>query len=327
MNIKAIMNKGKHYFGRNGALAGLLFMLILATCINPSFMTLENLSNVLRQTSMNGIIAIGMAMVLISGSIDLSVGSLYALCGFVGLYFSNYSTGLAIVATLAVGILIGLINGLLVTKMGLHPWIATLSMMLGLRGVTLIVTGENTYFAEQSSASFALIGRGTMFQFINTPTVLFLLIAVIAAIILSRTALGRSAYATGGNLEAARMMGVNTGRTIRIMHIFSGICTAVSGLIVGSRMGAAYPLSGEGGEMYAIAACVIGGVYLMGGRGTIFGTVIGALVVGLLTNIFNMQQALNSFWESVITGSLVLVVVLIQQIQANKLEHRKQRAA
>ena len=297
---------------RHNAILGLIFMIILAACINKSFLTLENLTNVLRQASMNGMIAVGMTMVIICGSIDLSVGTMIGLCGYIALYFSNYSLILAVIVPLLTGVIVGTINGFLINKIKIAPFIATLATMMAVKGTTLVLTNENTYFASNSIEQFQYIGRGLLAPYVTVPSVMFICCAVAGAYILRHTMLGRNMYAVGGNTEAARMMGVNVEKTLMFSHIFTGGMAPLAGITLVSRVGAAYPLAGEGKELDVIAACVIGGTALTGGKGHISGTFIGVLIMGMLTNIFNMQSLLNPFWEKVIIGILVLIVVLIQ---------------
>lgn len=323
MKEQGFLKKARRFLGGNGCFFGLIFMIVVATLINTSFLTPTNISNVLRQMSTNSIIALGMAVVIISGSIDLSVGSLYCLSAFISIYFSQYNALLAVVITLVASTFIGLINGLLVTKLDIHPWIATLSMMLGLRGLVLILANENTYKPPVANASFEAIARQPIFTYLNWPIVIMVVLTIAAGLFLKYTGAGRDVYARGGNVEAARMMGVNVHRTLINAHLISGFMTGVSGIILASRIGSVSPLAGDGGEMYAIASCVVGGVHLSGGRGKIGNVFIGAAIIGMLTNIFNMQNVLSTFWESVITGSLVLIVVFIQQMAALREERRK----
>lgn len=304
-------------FQNNGVILGFIFMMVVAVMINRSFLSLENLTNVLRQASMNGMIAVGMTMVILCGSIDLSVGTMLGFSGYIALYLSNYSLMLAVFVPLLMGLVIGAVNAFLINKVKMASFIATLATMTALKGTTLIMTNENTYFAKNSVPAFSIFGRGALFQYITMPAVMFICAAVIGNVLLNRTPLGRSMYAVGGNQEAARMMGINVERTMLAAHMITGFLAALAGITLVSRVGAAYPLAGEGKELDVIAACVIGGTALTGGKGKISGTFVGVLIMGLLTNIFNMQTALNSFWEKVITGSLVLVVVLIQSIHEN----------
>ncbi len=323
MHKRGLLQKAYRFLGENGSFAGLIFMVAIATAINASFLTPTNISNVLRQLSTNLVISLGMAIVIIAGSIDLSVGSLYCLSAFFAIYFSQFGAVVAVAATLVISTFIGAINGFLITKMRIHPWIATLSMMLGLRGLVLILSGENTYKPPVSNSAFEAISRATFLNYLNHPIVIMVALALIAWAYLRFTPMGRDVYACGGNMEAARMMGVKVDRTLLFSHMISGFLTGVSGIILASRIGSVSPLAGDGEEMYAIAACVVGGVHLSGGRGKISGVFVGAVIIGLLTNIFNMQKGLSTFWESVITGSLVFVVVLLQRLASLREERRQ----
>ncbi|MHC1772818.1 MAG: ABC transporter permease [Flexilinea sp.] len=316
----SIFKRVTRFFGENSTLIGLIFMVIIATMINKTFLTATNLSNVLRQASLDGIIAVGMTMVIICGSIDLSVGSLYALCAVFSLYLAQKSVVLAIVGTIALGAFVGLLNGLIITKMHIHPWITTLSTMLGIRGVVLVVSNENTYKPEILNPAFENISRGAIFTYLNYPIIIFIAVSLVAHLFLTYTPFGRKFYATGGNTEAAKMMGVNTTSTMMVSHILSGVTTSIAGILLASRVGVASPLVGDGEEMYAIAACVVGGVYLTGGRGKIPLVFAGSFIIAMLSNVFNLQKSLSPFWEAVITGALVLIVVLIQQINVMRAE-------
>ncbi len=311
-------NTALFWIRENGALIGLIFLVVLASCINESFLTLENLTNVFRQASTNGIIALGVMLTILVGQIDLSVGSMMSLAGFLALYCNQYSLALGIAVPLAAGIVAGCINAFLVTKMRIMAFIATLSMMLCLRGVTLVVTGENTYTAKTSIPAFDFIGRGGFFTYVSMPVLIFVVCLLVYGYILAKSPKGRSLYATGGNEEAAIMMGVKVLRAKWFAFISSGFLAAASGIVLVSRVGAAYPLSGDGGELDAIAAAVIGGTVLTGGKGTVFGTLLGALIVALMRNIFNMQTTFSTHWEKVITGILVLIVVLAQSASVNR---------
>lgn len=323
MKKTSVLGKAAHILGENASVIGLLFMILVGTMINTSFLTGTNISNILRQMSTISIVTLGMAVVIISGSIDLSVGSLFCLSAFIASYLSQYHTLLAVFGTLLAGLVIGAVNGFLVTKMKIHPWIATLSMMLGLRGFVLILTDENTYKPGFENTGFERIARGGIGAFLNYPLLIMLVLAILFGVMMKYTRIGRDFYVCGGNREAARMMGIDVDRAVNVSFILSGFTCAVSGIILAARLGSVSPLAGDGNEMYAIASCVVGGIYLTGGRGKIFGAFIGSMIIGLLTNIFNMQSMLSTFWESVITGSLVLVVVLLQQVSAAHTEHNR----
>lgn len=312
------MKKIKQIFKQiNGATYGLAFLIILAACINSSFLTLNNLSNVTRQISINGIIAIGMTMVVICGSIDLSVASLYAISGYLALVLSNYSTVAAIIIPTLFGACVGFINALLINKVGMAPMIATLSTQMAIRGILFVITDETSYVPHNRLSSFDLIGKGSIFQYITYPLIIFCLCAAVVGYLLKYRKIGRDMYAVGGNMEAAGMMGISTQKTIAVAHMLCGALTGVAGICLASRLGTAHPLAGDGIEMKAIAATVIGGTLLTGGKGRVSGTMIGVCIMGLLTNIFNMQKTFNTFWEQVITGLLVLTVVVLQAAEGS----------
>lgn len=313
------------FLQNNGTIIGLVFLLVLATCINHKFLSFENLSNVFRQASANGIIALGVMLTIIIGRIDLSVGSLMALAGFLALYYNQQSLALGLLMPVLIGAVVGCINGFLVIKMRIMAFIATLSMMFCLRGVTLVVTGEKTFGAKVEIPAFDFIGRGTILGFLAVPSAIFIACMLALWFILNRTPLGRSLYATGGNEEASVMMGVRVNRAKWFAFISSGVLTSIAGVVLVSRVGAAYPLSGDGGELDGIAATVIGGTLLTGGRGTVFGTMVGALIIQLMRNIFNMQNTFSSHWEKVITGGLVLIVVLAQAMSSRRSAHMAQK--
>lgn len=317
------MKKVKSFLSSNASVVGLIFMLLVGTCINSSFLTPGNLTNILKQNATISVVTLGMAVVIISGGIDLSVGSLFCTCAFIASWISQYNAFWAVIGAIVFGGFIGAVNGFLVTKLKIHPWVATLSMMLGLRGLVLVLTGENTFKPSWDNPAFEEIARGGIGAYLNFPLIISIVLAAIFALTMKYTRIGRDFYICGGNREAARMMGVNTDRALRVSFILSGLMCGVSGIILASRLGSVSPLAGDGNEMYAIASCVVGGIYLTGGRGNVFGAFIGSIVVGLLTNIFNMQKFLSTFWESVITGSLVLIVVLIQAISSKRAEHNR----
>lgn len=319
----SILKKLGRFFSEHACLAGLIFMIALATLINSSFLTLNNFSNVLRQMATTSIIALGMSVVAICGSIDLSVGSLYCVSAVLSINIAQINAVLGCVAAIAVATLIGLVNGLIIVKLKIHQWITTLSMMLALRGLALIITNQNTYKPEITNAAFEAIARANFLVYLNWPIIIMVGLSVVIAYFLHFTQAGREMYAVGSNAEAARMMGINTGRVMIRAHMISGFMTGVSGVLLASRVGSVSPLVGDGMEMYAIAACVVGGVHLSGGCGKISNVFVGAAIVGLLTNIFNMQRALSTFWEPVITGMLVLIVVLVQRIITIRAYRRK----
>ena len=311
------MEKTITFLNENIALLGLVVVLILGVLINPLFSTPENLSNLLRTTSITGFVAIGMTFVILCGSIDLSVSSVFSLSGFLFIYFSQQSDMLAILMPLVVGVTIGVVNGVLITRFAIPAFIGTLATMLFVRGLVLVLTNENTYKVKSLSSVLYYFGRGDIVQYVSFPLVMFTIALLIASYILRRRTVGRAMYIVGGNAEAAKMMGVNVSTTLIIAHAISSFMASVGGIVLASRVGAAYPLSGTGYELIAIAAVVIGGARLSGGVGRISGTCIGVLIMGAFSNIFNLQGFLDPVWEFVVVGTVLLVVVVMQAVVTN----------
>ncbi len=311
------MEKTITFLNENIALLGLVVVLILGVLINPLFSTPENLSNLLRTTSITGFVAIGMTFVILCGSIDLSVSSVFSLSGFLFIYFSQQSDMLAILMPLVVGVTIGVVNGVLITRFAIPAFIGTLATMLFVRGLVLVLTNENTYKVKILSSVLYYFGRGDIVQYVSFPLVMFTIALLIASYILRRRTVGRAMYIVGGNAEAAKMMGVNVSTTLIIAHVISSFMASVGGIVLASRVGAAYPLSGTGYELIAIAAVVIGGARLSGGVGRISGTCIGVLIMGAFSNIFNLQGFLDPVWEFVVVGTVLLVVVVMQAVVTN----------
>lgn len=296
---------------RHGSLVALLLMLLIASIVYPEFRTVRNITNVFRQMSMVGLSAIGMTFVIISGGIDLSIGSTIALSGILAAMLSGTSVALAIAVPLLVGAVIGLINAFIVTKLRVVPFIATLAVQMGVRGVAYVITDMRSISATDETGVFTFIGRGYVLG-IPFPVVLFAIAAIVAALISTRTAYGRSTFAIGGNESAARMMGIRVERSKCISFTATGVLSALAGVILCSRLGAGQPLSGQGYEMDAIAGVAIGGTLLSGGTGGIGKTVCGVLIMGFIKNIINLQGNINSYWQNIIMGLIILVVIIIQ---------------
>ncbi len=293
------------------ALITLIVLVVVASARYEQFLSLLNISNVMRQVSMVGLIAIGMTFVILIGGIDLSVGSIVALSGIIAAYLTNVSLILAIVVPLLVGLILGVVNGLVVAKMKVAPFIATLAMMMGVRGLAYIATGEVTITVNQEMAVFTQMARGYLWN-IPIPVYILLAIVTVAVIISRHTRIGRHVYAVGGNEEAARMMGLKVESIKIFAYAVNGFLSALAGVILTSRLGAGQPVAGEGWEMTVIASVVIGGTLLTGGVGKFSGTFFGVLIIGILTNIFNMQGNINTWWQNVLMGALLLIVVIIQ---------------
>ena len=296
---------------KHGSLTALLLMMIIASVIYPEFRTMRNITNVLRQMSMVGLSAIGMTFVIISGGIDLSIGATIALSGIMVAKLSGTSVLLALVVPLLVGAVIGLTNAFIVTRLRVVPFIATLAVQMAVRGVAYVITNMQSVPVTDVKGIFTFIGRGYVLG-IPFPVLVFALVAVVAAVISTRTAYGRSTFAIGGNENAARMMGIRVERSKRISFTATSVLSALAGIILSSRLGAGQPLGGQGWEMDAIAGVAIGGTLLSGGTGGVGKTVCGVLIMSFIKNIINLQGNVNSYWQNIIMGMIILVVIIIQ---------------
>ncbi|PTV94392.1 erythritol transport system permease protein [Rhodobacter aestuarii] len=302
----------------------------------PNFLSLANTVIVAKHAALTAFLAIGMTFVIITGGIDLSVGSTVGLTAMVsgwlilhgidpGLGWSiQFNTVEIALLVMCVGIFVGWINGILITKLNVAPFIATLGTLYIARGAALLSSGGRTFpnlagNAEYGSDTFPLIGAGT---FLGLPVLIWMLIVVglIAAYIAKRTPLGRHIYAVGGNERGAALSGVKVDRVKLFVYMFSGFCAALVGLIIASQLQAAHPATGETFELNAIAAAVLGGTSLSGGRGKISGTIVGAFVISILADGLVMM-GVSSFWQTVIKGLVIVAAVVIDQAQS-KLQAR-----
>ncbi len=300
-----ILNYGRQ-FGTFFCLVGLSLALWVLT---PHFLTVSNLLNVAQQTSINAIIAVGMTFVIITAGIDLSVGSILAFSG-VALASSlqaGFPVPFAILIGLMVGAVCGLVNGLLITLGRLPPFIATLGVMSVARGAALLYTEGRP--VSGFSERFRALATGEVLH-IPLPVLIMMLIYVIGHFILTRTKLGRYTYAIGGNEEAAKLSGVNVTFYKTTVYALCGLLSGFAAVILTARLNSAQPIAGMMYELDAIAATVIGGTSLMGGEGTIFGTLIGALIMGVLRNGLNLL-GVSSFIQQIVIGSVIILAVLM----------------
>lgn len=296
----------------------------------PNFLSAANFVIMSKHVALNAILAIGMTFVIISGGIDLSVGSIVGLCGMVAGWLILYGVDLGLgwsiqfstieicLIVVLVGIAVGAINGLLITRLNVAPFIATLGVLYVARGTAMLSSDGRTFpnlngNPEYGSQTFRLIGTG---NFIGIPISIWMLICVgvLAAYLANRTPLGRHIYAVGGNERGAALSGVKVNRTKMFVYMFSGFCAALVGLIVSSQLVAAHPATGETFELNAIAAAVLGGTSMSGGRGRILGTIVGAFVIGVLSDGLVMM-GVSSFWQTVIKGLVIIAAVVIDQAQ------------
>lgn len=309
--------KNKEMLSKIQPLIGLMIFSIIISILSPRFLTSSNLLNVFRQTSINAIIAAGMTFVILTAGIDLSVGSILGFSGAVaaGMLASGNNILLSILAAIVIGAIAGMFNGIVITKGKVQPFIATLATMILLRGATLVFTNGKpiAVVGEDISKIFRWIGTGKIFT-IPVPVIIMIIIFALCYYILTQTTFGRHIYAVGGNEEASLLSGVNTDRVKILAYTISGILAAVAGIIVASRLSSAQPTAGEGYELDAIAAVVLGGTSLVGGQGTVIGTVIGALIIGILNNALNLMDV-QSYYQMIAKALVILAAVLLDRKQ------------
>jgi ribose transport system permease protein len=299
------------YLKRNaGILIGLSAMCVMLTFLSPSFLTSGNILNVLRQVSTNANIALGMTLVILTGGIDLSVGSTMALAGTMSAGFialSGLPVWMAISLGLFVGIIVGLFNGFVITKTGMPPFIVTMAMTSMARGLVYVYT--NGLPVRTLDPIYNMVGNGYLGS-IPLPVIYTAVLYIGVMILLYQTKLGRHIYAVGGNREAARFSGINIARVEMVVYTLVGFLSAVSGIVLCARMYSGQPTIGQGYELDAIAAVILGGTSFTGGVGTIGGTMIGVLVIGFLNNGLNIL-GVSSFWQLIIKGVIILLAVYI----------------
>lgn len=300
-NIKSLLVKNK-------SLIALIILCLIITCITPRFLTVSNIFNVFTQVSVNAIMAVGMCFVILTGGIDLSVGSILAISGAVTatLLSKGVNVTLAIIVALIIGASIGFINGLIVAKGRIQAFITTLATMTIFRGVTYVYTDGIPIAGLKSN--FTMIGNGTLVG-IPYPIIIILIVFLAAWYVLTQTKYGRYVYAVGGNEDSSRLSGINTDKIKTLVYVLSGLAAALAGIIVTSRIGSASPNAGTGFELDAIAAVVLGGTSLSGGEGSIVGTIIGAMIIGVLSNGLNLMNV-SSFYQSILKGIVILLAVL-----------------
>jgi len=307
-------------FVRNnlGILIGLFVLCIVISVINPNFLTSNNLLNVLRQTSTNLYLALAMTMIIILGGIDLSVGSIMAVVGVVTtslIALLGAPVWVAVAAGLLVGVLIGSINGYVAATTIIPPFIITLATMNIARGAAYVLTDGKP--VRVMSDSFNFIGSGYIGGFLPTPVLYLIILLILCYFIMNKTKLGRHMYAVGGNAEAAKFSGINIKKVKFFAYAFSGLMAAIAGIVLASRMFSGQPTAGNAAELDAIAAVVLGGTSMTGGYGRIGGTVIGALIIGVLSNGLNLM-GVSSFWQFIVKGIVILVAVYADVIKRRK---------
>lgn len=299
-----------------GTLIGLLIIIITFSFLSPVFFTIPNLLNILQQSSINALIALGMTLVIISGGIDLSVGPTAALSAVLGatMMVAGVPVPLAILATLGIGAICGVFSGSLVAYAGLQPFIVTLGGLSLFRAVALIYTGGNPVFGIPTE--FRSLINSEIFG-IPTPIVIVAVIALVLWTVMNKTPLGEYILAVGGNEEAARVAGVPVKRTKVTVFVISGTLASLASLILIGRLGAAEPTIGNLWELDAIAAAAIGGASLMGGKGSVVGTIIGAIILGALRNGLTLLN-IQAFYQLLATGLIIIIAMLIDRATRGK---------
>jgi len=323
------------------AFIALIVLIVVFSLLSDSYLTSDNLVTMTRHVAINALLAIGMLMVILTGGIDLSVGSIVGLAGVIaGVLLEGLTVGFldvtlfppvwaVIVIALAVGAFVGAINGTLVTRFGVAPFIATLGMLYIARGTGLLISNGETYpnlggSPALGNTGFDFLGSGKILT-IPVSIWLMVLFAAIATVLTRKTPFGRWIYAIGGNERAAELAGIQVNKVKRRVYMISGVCAAMAGLIIASELTSAAPQAGETFELNAIAAVVIGGTSLMGGRGNVRGALIGAFVIGFLADGL-VIVGVSTFWQIVIKGAVIILAVILDQSQ-QRIQRRGAAAA
>ncbi len=300
------------FFQRFGLVFSFLLLITALSLLSERFLTPSNLMNVLRQATINGIVSVGMTIVILTGGIDLSVGSVLALSVSVGasLMKQGQPVAWAVIVSLGIGTLLGVVNGLMITRAKIPPFIATLGMLTVARGLTLLYTQGQPITGLP--AEFRWIGTGVVGG-IPMPVILSLVVFALGWFFLSRTKYGAQIYLLGDNPTAARLAGVPTDRMTVLVYAISGFCAALAGLVLVARLDSAQPIIGQGYEFNAIAAVVVGGTSFSGGEGGLAGTLLGALLIETLNNGLNLLNV-SPLWEQVVKGVVIALAMLLYKV-------------
>lgn len=307
MNKKKLINQINIY----RSVLILLVICVFATILSPSFLSVTNLFNVFKQITVAGIVGCGMTFVILTGGIDLSVGSILGLSGVLasGVLASTGNTAAAVAVSLIVGVACGAVNGFFVSVCGIPPFISTLGMMTLLRGVILVYTKGSPIPIKVDSYKF--FGKGSIAG-IPVPVIILIVVFLLAHYILTQTTYGRSVYAVGGNREAARLSGIRVKTSEFLVYTLNGLMCGIAGLILTARLGSAQSTSGTGIEMDAIAAVILGGTSLSGGVGFVLPTVVGAMIMGIIDNILTLMNV-NPHATNIVKGAVILIAVLVDK--------------
>ena len=307
MNKKKLINQINIY----RSVLILLVICVFATILSPSFLSVTNLFNVFKQITVAGIVGCGMTFVILTGGIDLSVGSILGLSGVLasGVLASTGNTAVAVAVSLTVGIACGAVNGFFVSVCGIPPFIYTHGMMTVLRGVILVYTKGSPIPIKSDAYKF--FGKGSIAG-IPVPVIILIIVFLLAHYILTQTSYGRSVYAVGGNREAARLSGIRVKTSEFLVYTLNGLMCGMAGLILTARLGSAQSTSGTGIEMDAIAAVILGGTSLSGGVGFVLPTVVGAMIMGIIDNILTLMNV-NPHATNIVKGAVILIAVLVDK--------------
>lgn len=310
---RKLLSQVSYWWDRVGIFAVLVLLCVFMAIMAPSFLSIDNGLNVARSVSINAILAAGMTLIIITGGIDLSVGSILAVSGVSGvlLFVSGVPTPLALLGGILAGALCGFVNGAFVAWLALPAFIVTLGSMTYLRGTAYSLLDGQPLIA--SDLGYRAIGNGAIAG-IPTPVVVMVLVYVLFWFILERTKFGRHVYAVGGNAEAARLAGINVKRILLSVYTLGGAAAGLAGIIFSARVLSAQPTAGQSYELDAIAAVVLGGTSLMGGRGRVLGTLVGALIIGVLTNGLVLMNV-PFFYQLIVKGIVIVVAVAIDSLR------------
>lgn len=322
--LRAIRTSGAYH--KLLAFSGLIALLVIFSVASPNFMQTSNVLAILQATSVNGVLAVAATLVIITGGIDLSVGTMMTFCAVIAgvvLTYLGLPLPLGIIGAILCGAVCGTISGLIIAKLKVPPFIATLGMMLITKGLALVVSGTKPIYFN-STPGFTQIAQGSIIGTVipalpvpNGVLILFV-VAIVISFVLSKTALGRYTFALGSNEEAVRLSGVNVDRWKIAVYMLAGSVVGIAGLLIASRLNSAQPALGQGYELDAIAAVVIGGTSLSGGRGTVLGTLIGALIISVLANGLRILSVAQE-WQTVVTGCIIILAVYADILRRRKL--------
>jgi len=315
------------FLASQGVLIALALLILFGWLRYDNFLGLFNISTVLRYNSMFALVSLGMCFVIMTGGIDLSVGSTAALGSVVAALFSPYGALAGTMAGVGAGLCVGVLNGIVIVRLRILPFIATLAAMLAANGTALLLAQDQTV-SVSSDSGFTDLGQGDIFNF-PIPALVAVLAYVVGSVVLNFTSTGRTVLAIGGNEDASRMMGLPVDRVKFFTYVASGGLAGLAGVILASQFGAGQPIEGVGWELFAIASVVVGGTLLTGGLGSVGATLAGVMLLGLIFNVLNFENgrgfiSLSAYWQSVIRGVFLLFVVILQSQLSGRAEQERE---